>query len=295
MDEHELECLRRAGAISREARELGASMVKEGGKWVEVADEVEAFILRKGAKPAFPVNLGINDTAAHFTPHTDDKGVFQRGDLVKVDVGAHVDGYVGDTAVTVEVSTKNWQSLIDSSAKALQMALEMAGDNVMVSAIGGVVELTIKNHGFKPVSNLTGHGMKRYNLHAGLTVPNVNDKSTARMKAEMVVAIEPFATNGGGQVFNDRPGNIYRVLRDRLVRDPNAAELFKAINSNFGTLPFCERWCTALNPEAPALLHTLVRHGLISSYAILKEVRGGMVSQKEHTIIISGSKCEVTT
>jgi len=260
-----------------------------------VANEVESFIIRKGAKPAFPVNIGINDNAAHFTPATDEKGVFQRGDLVKVDVGAHVDGFVGDTAVTVEVATKNWQSLIDSSAKALQMALEMAGDNVNVSAIGGVVERTIKSHGFKPVSNLTGHGMKRFNLHAGLTVPNVDDRSIAKMKAEMVVAIEPFATNGGGQVFNDRPGNIYRVLRDRPVRDPKAAELFKAITSEFGTLPFCERWCTALYPEAPALLHTLVRHGLISSYAILKEVRGGMVSQKEHTIIISSSKCEVTT
>jgi len=295
MDDHALECLRRAGAISREARELGASMVKEGLRYVEVADEVEAFIIRNGAKPAFPVNIGINDVAAHYTPSTEDRGVFQRGDLVKVDVGAHVDGYVGDTAVTVEVATKNWQPLIESSAKALEMALEMVGDNVSVSAIGGAVERTIKSNGFKPVSNLTGHGMRRFNLHAGLTVPNVDDHSMARVKNEMVIAIEPFATNGGGQVFNDRPGNIYRVLRDRPVRDPKAAELFKAINDNFETLPFCERWCTALNPEAPALLHTLVRHGLISSYAILKEVKGGMVSQKEHTVIIVGSKCEVTT
>lgn len=295
MDEHEVDCLRKAGAISREARELGASMVKEGARLVDVANEVEAFIIRKGARPAFPVNIGINDVAAHYTPSTDDPLVFHAGDLVKVDVGAHVDGYVGDTAMTVEVTTKNWQQLIDASSKALQMALEVVGDNVPVSAIGATVERTIRSGGYKPVSNLTGHGLKRYNLHAGLTVPNVDDHSQARIKNDMAVAIEPFATNGGGQVFNDRPGNIYRMLRERPVRDPKAEELFKAINSNFGTLPFCERWCTALDPEAPALLHTLVRHGLISSYAVLREVRGGMVSQREHTVMVIGSKREITT
>ena len=105
MDEHELACLRKAGAISREARELGISMVREGAKLVDVANEVEALIVRKGAKPAFPVNIGINDVAAHYSPSTDDRSVFAKGDVVKVDVGAHVDGYVGDTAATTVVGT----------------------------------------------------------------------------------------------------------------------------------------------------------------------------------------------
>ena len=134
---------------------------------------------------------------------------------MKVDVGAHVDGYVGDTAATVEISTKNWRPLIDSTSKALRIAIEMIGENVSVSQIGGAIERSIKTDGFRPVVNLTGHGMKRYNLHAGLTIPNVDDGNPAKVKTDMAIAIEPFATNGGGQVYNDRPGNIYRVLRGR--------------------------------------------------------------------------------
>jgi methionyl aminopeptidase len=295
MDDYERDCLRKAGMISKEARELGASLVKEGVKLVDVAEEVEAYIIRKGARPAFPANIGVNDIAAHYTPSTADNSVFAVGDIVKVDVGAHVDGYVGDTSMTVEVGTKNWQPLIEASRKALKMALEIVGDGVPVSTIGATIERAIKEGGFKPVSNLTGHGLKRYNLHAGLTIPNINDGSTAKLKNETAIAIEPFATNGGGQVFNDRGGNIYRVLRERPLKDQRAFELFHLINDNFSTLPFCERWCTKLMPDAPALLRTLVRHGLISSYAILKEVRGGMVSQTEHTVMIVGNKAEITT
>jgi methionyl aminopeptidase len=295
MDEHELACLRKAGAISKEARDLGASLVKEGGKLVDVAEEVEAMMIKKGARPAFPVNIGINDIAAHYTPSTGDKAVFSAGDIVKVDVGAHVDGYIGDTAITIEVGTKNWKPLLEASEKALRMALDMVGDGVPVSSLGATIERAIKDAGFKPVANLTGHGMKRYSLHAGLTIPNIDDGSMARVKSDMVVAIEPFATNGAGQVYNERAGNIFRVLKERPLRDKRAEELFKLISSNFGSLPFCERWCTSLVTEAPSHLRTLVRHGLISSYAVLKEVKGGMVSQTEHTLLVDGDKREITT
>ncbi len=295
MDEHALECLRKAGAISRDARELGIGLVEEGKRLVDVANEIEAYIIHLGARPAFPVNIGINDVAAHFSPSTDDKTTFQSGDLVKVDVGAHVDGYVGDTAATIEISTKNWKPLMESTGKALRIAIEMIGENVSVSQVGGAIERSIKADGFRPVINLTGHGMKRYNLHAGLTVPNIDDGNTAKVKTDMVIAIEPFATNGGGQVYNDRPGNIFRILHERPLHDQRAAKLFEHINTSFGTLPFCERWCTLMMPDAPVLLKTLLRHGLIASYPMLREVQSGMVSQSEHTTLILDGKAEVTT
>jgi methionyl aminopeptidase len=270
MDETELENYRRAGAISREARQLGTGMVDQGVKLLAVAEEVEAFIRSKGARPAFPINIGINEVAAHYSPSSNDQLRFAAGDVVKIDVGAQVDGYIGDTAETVEVVTKNWQALIDASSKALRIATDIVGDNVAVGTIGAAIEASIKASGYRSVANLTGHGLKRFNLHAGVTIPNIDDHSPNKLRTDMAIAIEPFATNGEGQVYNDKPGNIYRVLRDRPVRDGKAQALFDRIKVDFAGLPFCERWCTAIDKNAPVYLRTLVRHGQISSYSVLR-------------------------
>jgi methionyl aminopeptidase len=295
MNDDILEKIRRAGAISSEARKLGASLIDEGVTLLSVAEEVEAYMLKKGARPAFPTNLSINDQAAHYTPRSDDKLTFKKGDLVKVDVGAHVDGYIGDTAQTVEVRTRNWTNLINASAKALAMAVETVSEGVTVGSISGTIERAIKSEGFLPVTNLTGHGMGCYNLHAGLTIANYDDGNPTKIKKDMMIAIEPFATNGGGEVRNSKPGNIYRILRDREIRDDGARKLFGLIKENFHGLPFCERWCTALDPKAPLHLKTLVRHGILYAYPVLTEIKGGMVSQTEHTVVLNGYKAEVTT
>lgn len=295
MNEDALTALRKAGAIAREARDLGAGLVGTGVPLLKVAEEVEAHILSRGAFPAFPVNISINEIAAHFTPRTGEKLVFSNGDLVKIDVGAHVNGYIGDTAVTVEVGTKNWTALIDSSAKALAIAVEIMGEGIPVNTVGGAIERGIRSNGHLPVTNLSGHSMRQFNLHAGLTVPNYDDGVATKVPPDTVLAIEPFATNGAGQVQNAKPGNIYRVLRERELRDKGAAEHFQLIKERFGSLPFCERWCTALDPKAQVHLRTLVRHGLLFTYPVLTEVRGGMVSQKEHTLIVHDSRVEVTT
>jgi methionyl aminopeptidase len=270
-------------------------MIAEGVSLHSVAEETEALIRKKGAKPAFPVNISINQIAAHFTPASNDTSTFHRGDLVKLDVGAHVNGYMGDTAVTVEVGTKNWASLIDAPSKALMMAIEMISEGVPVGAIGGTIERGIKSNGFVPIRNLAGHEIKKNNLHSGLSISNYDDGNTTRVRNDMLLAIEPFATNGAGEVDNAKPGNIYILQRDREIRDAGANRLFGIIKEEFGSLAFCERWCTALDPRAPVHLRTLVRYGAIYAYPILTEVRGGMVSQTEHTILINGSKAQVTT
>jgi methionyl aminopeptidase len=295
MNDEILEKIRRAGAISGEARVLGASLVDEGVSLLSVAEEVEDFIRKKGAMPAFPANISINDNAAHYTPRSDDMLTFKRGDLVKIDVGAHVDGYIGDTAQTVEVRTKNWTNLINASAKALAMAIETVGEGVTVGTISGTIERAIKSEGFLPVTNLTGHGISCYNLHTGLTIANYDDGNPTKLKRDTQIAIEPFATHGGGEVRNSKPGNIYRILREREIRDEGAMKLMGLIKENFHGLPFCERWCTALDAKAQAHLKTLVRHGILYSYPVLTEIKGGMVAQTEHTVLLNGSKAEVTT
>lgn len=295
LDEHALDCIRKAGRLSAEARELGRSLVGEGVRLRDVADQMEHHIMEHGGGLAFPVNISLNETAAHFTPNSNDDKVFQNGDLVKLDVGAQVDGYLGDTATTVEVSTRNWQPLIQASVRALEMALEMAKEGISVGTIGGVIERSIKETGFRPVSNLSGHEMKRYNLHAGLSIPNIDDGTVTKVQGNMLLAIEPFATNGHGQVTNGRSGNIYRVLRDRPLRDAEAAKLFQRIKEEFNTLPFCERWCDRFQPDSARLLRVLHRHGLISTYPVLIEIQQGMVSQAEHTVLAGNGHAEITT
>jgi methionyl aminopeptidase len=295
MDEHALDCVRKAGRIAGEARELGMSLVAANVPLVKVAEEVESYICEKGAKVAFPTNLSINDVAAHFSPNLHDDIRFSDGDVVKVDVGAHVDGYIGDTAATVEVGTKNWTDLIGASSRALAFAIEMIADGTPVNAIGGAVERSIKESGFRPVVNLNGHEMKQYNLHAGLSIPNFDDGTTTKVRDGMIVAVEPFATNGAGQVDNAKSGNIYRIIRDRQLKDAETQRLFEQIKAEYATLPFCERQCQKMNKDAPHLLKNMFRHGVIMSYPMLKETKHGMVSQTEHTLVIVKNRCEITT
>ncbi len=295
MNDAALSALRRAGSIAARARDTGVEMIEEGVSYLEVAESVEGVIHKKGAEPAFPVNIGVNEIAAHCTPSSKDKSKFSRGDLVKLDVGAHVDGYIGDTAITVEVGTRNRERLIESSRRALSFALEMISVGTTVSTIGGTIEKSIKGFGYKPVTNLTGHGMERYSLHAGLTIPNIDDGDKSRVEENMVIAVEPFATDGKGKVSNGKGGNIYRVLRERSIKDKKALDFFSIVREEFGTLPFCERWCVELDKKAVKHLRTLVRHGLISSYPVLREVNRGLVSQAEHTLVLNNSKMEITT
>jgi methionyl aminopeptidase len=295
MDEIALDCIRKAGRAAAEAREMGAAMILDGAKLSDVAIETEALIVKKGARLAFPCNISINDMAAHFTPNSDDTLRFKNGDVVKLDVGAHVEGWIGDTARTVEVGSKNWSNLIMSSERALTQAIEMTGDGTPVGAIGATIERSIKSAGHRPVVNLNGHEMKKYILHAGLSIPNYDDGNGQRIKEGMLVAIEPFATNGKGEVINAKMGNIYRVMRDRPLKDEKAYEFFQSLRKEFNSLPFCERWCEPLSKDCRAQLRLLLRHGLIIGYNMLVEMGNGMVSQCEHTVVIRNGRAEITT
>ncbi len=289
----ELEKLRKAGRISGEAREKGMSMVAEGVKLFDVAEEVEGYIRAHGCKLAFPCNISINEIAAHYTPSPNDKTIFDIGDVVKVDCGAQLDGYVGDTAGTVEVGTHRYADLINSSKKARDTVMEFIGEGCPINEIGTAVSMSIEGDGFKPIKNLTGHQIKAYNLHAGVSIPNYDDGNTDKLEAGMIIACEPFATNGEGMIVSGRPGNICRILRERPLADPELEDFFNYLKEEFSSFPFCARSCD--DPKAAIKINKLIRHGLVSSYALLVEAKKGCVSQAEHTVYIGGKKGEITT
>ena len=297
MNSHEAEMLRQAGEIAGKARDYGASLVKEGAKLLDVAESVEKFIIDRGAGIAFPVNLSINSQAAHYTPTHDDEKVFRRGDVVKVDVGAQVDGYIGDTAVTVEVGTGHQKRLIDASSEALEAAISIIRPGVSVREVGSAVSSVIASFGLRPVRNLTGHQLKQYILHAGLSIPNVDDGDNTTLKEGMAVAVEPFASTGAGVVDGRTSGNIFHAVRIRHVSDGAVDSLITAIEDMRG-LPFSERYLYKSDPDPERFskhLRKLHRMGVIRPYPILSDIKGGLVSQREHSLLITADGCEVLT
>ena len=296
MGVEELEKWKKAGKLARNALHFGKELIEEGKPMLEVTEEIEKYVFDNGGELAFPTNLAVNNVGAHWTPSSKTVKKFQKADLVKLDVGVHIDGYIGDNALTVDIGTENYRKLIDTSREALNAAIEVAGPGINVGMIGYAVQTTIENRGYKPIANLTGHGIKRYNLHSGISVPNVKENGGAVLKPGDIIAIEPFVTDGAGRVGGKRNSNIYHVRQIRNIRDEKAAKMIDEIQNRYKGLPFAERWLHRIQKnDATNSLTKLMRSGIVSYYPILDELGKGMVAQSEHTVLITNSGCEVLT
>jgi len=300
LDDSNYKKLKRAGRIAGNARDFGVNLIKEGANILETANKVESKIINDGGGLAFPVNISINEVAAHFSPrHDDTKLVFKKGDVVKLDVGAHIDGYIADTAITVEVGTNKYGDMIKASRDALHTAIDFIKADASLSNIGKTIEKTIKSYGYRSIDNLTGHSLARYTLHSGLSIPNVHERfNLVRLNQGEVLAIEPFATNGAGHVISGSSSNIYRYIKSvksRIIRDSKTRSYSSKINKEFSTLPFAERWCTNLFPNTDVTLKKLLFAGCIKQYPQLIDEKKGIVTQAEHTVIVREDDCEVTT
>ena len=288
MKEKEIEKYKKAGKIAKEALDLAVELTKENVKAIEVAEKVENKIIELGGKPAWPLNLSINSIAAHWTPKIGDETVFKKGDLVKLDVGVHVEGFIADTAKTVEIGTNNWGKLIQASEEAVEEALKIAKPGTTISEIGAVVENKIREHGFVPIANLSGHGLDEYENHTSPTIPNFDNKSNQKLEKGDVIAIEPFATDGVGKVIDAKDSEIFKLEHPKPTRQRMARKILEHVAEEHVTLPFCKRW---LQKSVKGFglemgIRELKRIEAIHNFSVLKEESDGMVSQAEHTIII---------
>ena len=286
-----LENYRRAGVILVEVRKEATGLIKDGGSLLEVAEFVENNIREKGGEPAFPCNISRNEEAAHATPSIDDQTVFGKDDLVKIDIGVHIDGYIADSAVTVDLSG-NYDGLVKAAEAALDEAIKIIRDGVSTIEIGEVIGNTIKERGYKPVVNLSGHGLSRYDSHAPPTIPNVKYEHGVTLHENNVVAIEPFATDGGGKVVESGNAEIFSLIKPKPIRTREAKKLLDEIK-NYQGLPFAKRWLPRERLELA--LRTVENAGILRDYPVLREEEKGMVSQAEHTVIIKKDGCEVIT
>lgn len=295
--EEKIEKLFKAGKIAQEIKKEVLRLIKPGASLYEIAEFVEKRSVELGGKPAFPCNLSINELAAHYTPYNGDETVLKEGDYLKVDLGVHLDGYIADTAFTVRVGMED-DELIEASKEALENAISVIKAGVKINEIGKVIEETIRGYGFNPIVNLSGHVIERYKLHTGISIPNIyRPHDNYELNEGDIVAIEPFATTGAGQVIEAPPTLIYMYIRDRPVRLPQARNLLSYVKKNFSTLPFAYRWVQDLMPEAQLRLALvqLEKAGALYGYPVLKEIRGGLVSQAEHTVIVEKDGALITT
>lgn len=283
-----IEKYRRAGTILSEVRMQAVKKVMVGESLLTVAEFIENLIRERGGEPAFPVNISRNDEAAHSTPSFNDKAIFGK-DMVKLDIGVHIDGFIADTAVTVDLSGN--PRLVEAAESALYAAIKFIHAGVNTSDIGGVIEDAISSFGFKPIINLTGHGLEQYIQHAPPSIPNKRMPHGVVLEEGDIIAIEPFATNGAGKIHNAGNAEIYHLISERPVRHPSARALLQEIGK-YKTLPFAKRW---LGERVDFALLQLVKAGIIEPYLILKEIQGGLISQAEHTIIVTDNGCEVIT
>lgn len=283
----------KAGKIARAALENGVKKIKVGASLLKLAEAVEEEIKEKASGLAFPVNISLNNQAAHYTPGIDDEAVFGK-DIVKLDVGAHVNGFIGDTAMTVDLTGENGK-LVEASEKALDEVIAAIKPGVESSELGRIVEQTIQSYGFEPISNLGGHILEKNVLHTGLTIPNVETGSGFVLEEGTAIAIEPFATMGKGHVTEQRRVEIFSVNTAEPTRNPEGRKIVDYANEWFPYFPFAERHlvpvCTGL--KLKIALREIVSKEIFKTYPILSD--DGLVSQAEKTVIVTSDGCEVTT
>ena len=287
----------KAGKIAGEVREIVRKRDFTGKTVYEVCEWVEGQIRSRGVDCAFPVNTSINEVAAHYTAEPDDPIVIENGDLVKVDLGAHINGYIADTAVTLSYNEKH-DALVQAAEDALARAMRICTIGAKSGKIGKVIERSIKSAGFKPIANLSGHSLDQYTIHAGKTIPNIWAFGGFSLSDQSAYACEPFCTysDGGGFVRNGQTKNIFALHNRRNPKNAAANEMLSYIWENFSTLPFAERWLTErFGSSTSELLEILIKKKTIKAYSVLLESHGKTVAQAEHTFIPGETEPLITT
>ncbi len=287
-----------AGRIAARVMSDIVKDVRPGIKVLRVCMLAEKKILEYGASGiAFPCNVSINEEAAHYTSPPADKRVLPDKGLVKVDLGAHVNGYLSDTAVTVDLDG-SYEKYVFAAKEALNAAIDTIRPGVRLGEVGAVIERTIKRSGLRPVHQLSGHQLKPWILHAGKSVPNISAAKSPEFLVGEMYAVEPFATNGNGTIRHSMVSYIYsNDLKNKKKLDRSAMQVRNIARQRFGTLPWASRWLHHLKGTADidTAIKNLERVGAVRGYPVLIEGKNGLVSQFEHSIFVGHEGCIVST
>lgn len=294
MNQKELDSYQKAGEIAKQIREYVKEIVKPEVKLVDLARKIESKIQKLGGEIAFPVNLSINDIAAHYHPTAEDETL--ASGLLKIDIGIHIKGFIADTALSIDLTeNQEYKELIKSAEQALENALKLTKENPTLNEIGKEIQRTIENKGFSPIVNLSGHSLGEYDIHAGITIPNYANNNQTKLE-NGAYAIEPFATTGEGKIIEGPSGNIYAIINPKNVRSPKAREILEYLYDKHKTLPFSLREVQDKFGNFARLgIRELENTGILHNYHQLIEKSHGIVAQAEHTFIKKDKDIIVTT
>jgi len=287
----------KAGSIAADALKRAESTVHEGQKVFEICEDLEEYIIKMGGFPAFPVNISQNDEAAHYTAKPGDDKKILKNSIVKIDLGVHINGYIADTAITVNFSPA-YEGMKIANYEALMQAISRIHAGMSFEEFGSSVQRLAKGYGFKPIENLMGHGVDHYNLHANVSIPMVQAKARGGFIEGQAYAIEPFFvdSNASGYVIDGGHSGIYRLPSARAIKTKEYGDIIKFIWEKYVTLPFALRWVyDQFGESAIRALNELERRGVIEGYNTLIESSGSYVSQFEHTILIRNGKALITS
>jgi len=292
------EAYSKSGEIASSVLKLAREHVVEGRLVEEICEELEDIIRSKGGVMAFPCNISQNSEAAHYSAAPGDERKIERGAIVKVDIGVQVDGFIADTAFTVNFNP-TLNDMVSANNTVLMDALKVIRRDVNVGLVGEVVELEANRRGYRPIINLAGHQLDQYIIHAGVSVPNVKERVESSFKVNSAYAIEPFLVPKGakGWVMNGPPGNIYRLISRKRSKEKEVSDAIELIWSKFKGLPFSSRWFVREMGvgSAMAVLEKMLRQRFVMTYPVLMESTGAPVSQFEHTVFVGEDGTMVTT
>ncbi|MBD3252863.1 type II methionyl aminopeptidase [Candidatus Pacearchaeota archaeon] len=294
MDRQEIENYKKAGDIAKKTREYIREITKPGILLVELAKKIENKITELGGSIAFPVNLSIDDIAAHYHPTLEDNT--KASGLLKIDFGVHIDGFIADTAMTIDLTEdKRHKELIEASEEALKNALKIIEKNPTLNEIGREIQETIEKKEFSPIINLSGHSLAQHTIHAGITIPNYSNGNQNKLNSG-AYAIEPFATSGEGKIYEGPSGNIFSIVNLKNTRNSTARKLLEYAYGKYKTLPFSLREMQEkFGNFAKLALRELEQAGIVHNYPQLIEKSHKPVSQAEHTFIKTSEEIIITT
>tara|TARA_Y100000310_G_scaffold111916_1_gene110327 strand:+ start:15507 stop:16400 length:894 start_codon:yes stop_codon:yes gene_type:complete len=296
MKESEINDYKKAGEIAKKVTAYAKSIIKPNTPLLEIAQKIHKQIEKLNAQPAFPVNLSIDDVAAHYHPTIDDKTI--ANGLLKIDLGIHVNGFIADTAFTIDLTPNNQhKKMIQANQQALDNALDQIKQNpdINLNQIGDIIQKTIEEQGFSPIINLSGHGLSQHEIHSPPTIPNYANGNNQTLESG-AFAIEPFATTGQGKIYEGQGSNIFALINPKNTRNPTARKILDYAMEKYKTLPFSLREMQEkFGPMARIAIKQMAQEGILHEFAQLIEKSHKPVSQTEHTFIKQNNEIIITT